>query len=99
MFLDYLPFLLNLGLELYSAWRTNPERPRTRLLDWTRRGTPPPAPPTVKTNAADVAGEILRNLPPGASAYYEAPDGTRLLVWSTVPLPGTRGEGDGYQLW
>ncbi|APE26809.1 hypothetical protein [Streptomyces venezuelae] len=98
--LDYLPLALSLGLELYSAWN-DPDRPRTRPLDWVRRGTPPPAPPTTRMDmdTAGIVGELLRNLPPGASAYYEAPDGTRLLVWSTTPLPGAHGEGDGYQLW
>ncbi|WP_407842184.1 hypothetical protein ACE1OC_43305 (plasmid) [Streptomyces sp. DSM 116496] len=98
-FLEYLPFLLNLGLELYNAWRTSPEQPRTRLLDWGRRASPPPAAPTGSTDKASVAGEIVRNLPAGAGAYYEAPDGTRLLVWRAAPLPNSGGEGDGYQLW
>ncbi|AXE27866.1 hypothetical protein C0216_30565 (plasmid) [Streptomyces globosus] len=98
--LEYLPFLLNLGLELYTAWRNNPERPSTRALDWARRGSPPaPSTNTSTTTESSTAGEILRHLPPGANAYYEAPDGTRLLVWSAALHPGTGSEGDGYRLW
>lgn len=92
---EFIFAAISLGLELYGAWH----RPgfvwiRQRLLGST--STPALVAPPDRSATASAA-EILKALPPGATVYYEAPDGSRLLVWWVNPA--SNGGADSYRLW
>ncbi|MDO0917781.1 hypothetical protein [Streptomyces sp. DT2A-34] len=74
-------------------------RLRTRLRRLPAPAPSEPIPSVSSTSPAGVAAELLRSLPLGAAAHYEAPDGSKVTVWWITAPPAAGSGSEGYALW
>ncbi|MGQ4482640.1 hypothetical protein [Streptomyces sp. SAS_276] len=100
--IQQIPEYVSLASNLFSLLRTVAAHPRTVALR--RRFSRARALETTLPAGTfpDAALQILRHLPVGAIAQYEAPDGSRLTVWWTPPRPEDAAQDSGlgeYRLW